>query len=152
LATVTGYAVRSDNGIGSGVWDCTPPPERPGARLAWLQKKLDLTLMSVGRIDAIWYEYVRHHTKGATIAAHVYGALQGKVHEFAYNNTIRCRGISEMDLKKLATGKARASKNQMKGVARQRFGIEPVDDNEADALCLLAVTMRPIPDWVKIYK
>lgn len=138
--------------VHSGAWVCTPRPGRPGTRLVTFRTYLNRLRDNVApkRIENVWYEYVRHHTKGAVQAAHVYGALQGALQEWCEVNGVRCRGISETDIKKLSTGNARASKKRMIAAAR-RMGYTPNDDNEADAICLLEVSRNVMATSTKIY-
>jgi Holliday junction resolvasome RuvABC endonuclease subunit len=85
-------------------------------------------------IDIVVYEEVRRHL--STDSAHVYGAFQGILTSWCEKNRIPYEAIPVGTIKKHATGKGNASKEQMIQAAQER-GHLPKDDNEADAIMLL---------------
>lgn len=85
-------------------------------------------------IDAVYFEEVRRHA--STDAAHVYGGFLGMLNAWCEHHQIPYQGVPVGTIKKHATGKGNASKDDMVAAARNR-GFAPADDNEADALALL---------------
>ena len=70
-------------------------------------------------------------------AAHAYGGFMAHLTAWCEHHQIPYQGIPVGTIKKHATGKGNASKDEMIAAARQ-LGHSPADDNEADALALLA--------------
>ncbi|GHT98694.1 hypothetical protein FACS1894126_4420 [Alphaproteobacteria bacterium] len=54
---------------------------------------------------------------------------------------VKCTGIPVGTIKKFATGKGNASKEEMIAFAKSQ-GFTPVDDNEADALAILLLSLK----------
>jgi Holliday junction resolvasome RuvABC endonuclease subunit len=78
-----------------------------------------------------------HHRGGA--ATEVGVGLSTRVQEVAALLDIpHYVAVHTATLKKWATGKGTASKDEMKAAARRLWGVEPSTFDEADALCLLA--------------
>ncbi len=77
---------------------------------------------------------MRRHV--STDAAHAYGGFLATLTAWCEHHQIPYQGVPVGTIKKHATGKGNASKEEMVASARVR-GHTPVDDNEADALALL---------------
>ena len=77
-----------------------------------------------------------HHRGGA--ATEVLVGMTTRVQEFAAEIGAEHEAVHTATLKKWATGNGRASKEQMIAAACERYGVAVRDDNEADALLLLA--------------
>lgn len=77
-----------------------------------------------------------HHRGGAPTELGV--GLTTRVQEFAAERRIEHAAVHTGTLKKHATGRGNAEKPAMIEAARRRWNVEPIDDNHADALCLLA--------------
>lgn len=90
--------------------------------------------MTAGQIDAVYFEEVRRHV--GTDAAHVYGGFVATLTAWCENNQIPYEGIPVGTIKKAATGRGNASKEEMIQAMRAK-GHNPKDDNEADALAIL---------------
>lgn len=133
LGTTTGFAIGEAKNVLSGTWDLKPSRGDGGgmrfvkfrARLAELRKTMPF--------GAVFYEEVRKHR--GTAAAHVYGGLQAVLTAWCEENNIPYEAVPVGTIKKYATGKGNADKEQMKEAVRG-WGYEPADDNEADALAL----------------
>lgn len=104
----------------------------PGVRFLnfhiWLRK-----LIKEQEPDWLYYEDVKRHV--GTIAAHVYGGLLSQVQMICEAEKVAYIGIGVGTIKKHATGKGNAKKPQMIDAAL-RYGLTPIDDNDADAICL----------------
>lgn len=86
------------------------------------------------RFDHVWFEEVRRHA--GTDAAHVYGGLMSQLQEFCEGKGIPYAGVPVGTIKKFATGSGNASKDLVIEAVK-RYGWDPKDDNEADAIALL---------------
>ena len=87
-------------------------------------------------IELVAYEEVRRHI--GTDAAHAYGGYQAILQKVCLNHFIEYKGVPVGTIKKHATGKGNASKEEMIVAANKFYpSINIKDDNHADALCLL---------------
>jgi len=86
-------------------------------------------------IDAVYFEEVRRHA--GVDAAHAYGGFLAHLTAWCEHHQIPYQGVPVGTIKKHATGKGNANKDAMISSARA-LGFDPQDDNEADALALLA--------------
>ena len=136
LGTTTGWALRSSDGaITSGSESFRPQRfEGGGMRFLrfkrWLAELKDMT----GGIDALHFEEVRRHV--STDAAHSYGGFLATLTAWCEHHQIPYQGVPVGTIKKHATGKGNASKDDVLSAMRA-LGHAPADDNEADALALL---------------
>lgn len=89
---------------------------------------------SVDGIDLVHFEEVRRHA--GIDAAHAYGGFMAHLTAWCEHHNIPYQGVPVGTIKKHATGKGNASKDDMIAAMAKR-GFAPVDDNEADALALL---------------
>lgn len=87
------------------------------------------------RLDAIYFEEVRRHS--SVQAAHVYGELSGALMAFCEEYAIPYSSVPVGTIKKAATGKGNASKQEMIAAAIHHYGIFAMTDDEADALGIL---------------
>jgi Holliday junction resolvasome RuvABC endonuclease subunit len=83
------------------------------------------------------FEEVRRHV--GVDAAHAYGGFMGQLMAWCEHHQIPYQGVPVGTIKKHATGKGNASKDEMVASVRAR-GHNPADDNEADAIALLYLT------------
>ena len=95
--------------------------------------------MAEGKPDLVIYERA-HHRGGA--ATEVCVGMTTRIQEEAERMGAEYVAVHTASLKKHATGSGRAGKAEMISAARERWGVEPIDDNEADALCLLAFAVE----------
>ena len=136
LGTTTGWALRgSDGTITSGTTGFRPQRfEGGGMRFLrfkrWLSELKDMT----GGIHALYFEEVRRHV--STDAAHAYGGFLATLTAWCEHPQIPYQGVPVGTIKKHATGKGNASKDDVLSAMRA-LGHAPADDNEADALALL---------------
>jgi len=137
LGTQTGWALRSrDGSIVSGS-ESFRPGRFEGGGMRYLRFKRWLTEIkhSVDGIDAVYFEEVRRHA--GVDAAHAYGGFLAHLTAWCEHHQIPYQGVPVGTIKKHATGKGNAGKEAMIAAAKAR-GLDPQDDNEADALALLA--------------
>ena len=85
-------------------------------------------------IDAVYFEEVRRHA--GVDAAHAYGGFLAHLTAWCEHHQIPYQGVPVGTIKKHATGKGNASKEEMVAAAVARYQWVK-DDNEADALALL---------------
>lgn len=113
--------------------------EGPGQRWLKFQAWLGQQYREAGELQIIYYELVMAHgTKQNpnTIAAHVYGGFEAHLQAWADRNRVQLVGVGVGTIKKSATGKGNAKKEQVIAAMRAR-GHRVIDDNHADALALL---------------
>jgi Holliday junction resolvasome RuvABC endonuclease subunit len=140
LGTQCGWAalcVAPDRGIASayGTWDCSfrSGIDSASVRIEKFEKNLT-DILAVG-VDKVFYEIVRRHN--GVQASHVYGALKSKMQEVCDAHDVPYEGLGVQEIKKFATGKGNASKQDMIDAARRRgFTIPYLQDNTADAVCI----------------
>lgn len=139
LATKTGWATNIPRQSGVQTFD-VKRGESPGMRFlrcrAWLGEMLKL----LGGIDLICFEQA-HHRGGAATACCV--GLISQVQAFTAEHDIELMAVHTGELKRWATGKGNANKEEMIKAAQQR-GWSPQDDNEADAALLLEHALETI--------
>jgi len=148
-ALKTGYAL-GENGkiIESGVWDLTPrkatkkqPAEHKYYRLEKLYWKLfEYEDQNTKPLDRIIFEGAAGFMRGksAVESSHQFRAV---ILLWASLNDIPVTEVQPQDLKRWATGKGNADKDEMKKTSR-RYGYEGNDDNIADAILLLHFAME----------
>lgn len=140
LGTTTGWALRTRDGvIRSGSRSCAVGTlEGRGQR--WLKFRALLNELDAmaGEINAVYFEDVKNHS--AVLAAHVYGGFHAHLETWCELRRLRLVGVGVGTVKKNWTGAGNAKKPDMIAEARRR-GFAPVDDNHADALAILALSM-----------
>lgn len=134
LGTHTGWALRSDDGtVISGTEHFTPKRfEGGGMRYLRFQRWLDE--IGCHGLDAVYFEEVRRHA--GVDAAHAYGGFLATLTRWCEYHSIPYQGVPVGTIKKHATGKGNAKKEEMVA-AVQAKGYQVTDDNEADALAIL---------------
>jgi Holliday junction resolvasome RuvABC endonuclease subunit len=136
LGTQTGWALSAiDQPITSGS-ESFKPQRFEGGGMRYLRFKRWLTEIkqTVDTIDAVYFEEVRRHV--GVDAAHAYGGFLATLTAWCEHHQIPYQGVPVGTIKKHATGKGNASKDEMIRAVIKR-GFNPGDDNEADALALL---------------
>lgn len=103
---------------------------------AWLDR-----IHTLDPIDDVVFEEVRRHR--GTDAAHIYGGFLATLTNWCDANVLPFKGEPVGTIKKHATGKGNAQKDQMIAAA-VKWGFSPKDDNEADALALLRMRLEQI--------
>ena len=137
LGTRTGWAVLPRSGrIASGVSEFRPG-RFEGAGMAFLRFEKFLADLDrdAGPFDAVVFEEVRAHA--GTLAAQVYGGFLAHLTAWCERKPTPYLGVPVATIKRHVTGKGNAPKEDVIRAIRAR-GFLPKDDNEADALALLA--------------
>lgn len=136
LGTKTGWALQYlDGSIASGTQDLKPQRfEGGGMRFLRFKRWLNELKLSCSDINVVYFEEVRRHA--GVDAAHIYGGLLGHLSAWCEHHNIPYIGVPVGTIKKHATGKGNASKDEIIASVSKR-GHEPTDDNEADALAIL---------------
>lgn len=141
LGTTTGWALRPRDGeIAHGFVSFRPQRfEGGGMRFLRFKRWLSEIDTLAGDLQAVYFEEVRRHA--GVDAAHIYGGLMATLTAWCEHRNIPYQGVPVGTIKKHATGKGNASKDDM--IAAMRGHGHPVsDDNEADALALLHWAMH----------
>ena len=136
LGTHTGWALHHPDGTITSGTEHFKPQRFEGGGMRYLRFKRWLTEVKhcAGGIDAVFMEEVRRHA--GVDAAHAYGGFLATLTAWCEHHQIPYQGVPVGTIKKHATGKGNAGKDDMIAAAKAR-GHDPADDNEADALALL---------------
>jgi hypothetical protein len=136
LGTQTGWALRGNDGHITSGSESFRPQRFEGGGMRFLRFKRWLTEVkhACDGIDCLYFEEVRRHV--GVDAAHAYGGFLATLTAWCEHHRIPYQGVPVGTIKKHATSKGNASKDDMVAAIRVR-GHQPCDDNEADALALL---------------
>ena len=136
LGTTTGWALRGSDGSVTSGSESFRPQRFEGGGMLFLRFKRWLTELKTvaDGIDALHFEEVRRHV--STDAAHAYGGFLATLTAWCEHHQIPYQGVPVGTIKKYATGKGNAGKDEVIA-AMSVHGHTPSDDNEADALALL---------------
>lgn len=135
LGTHTGWALLQRDGSVTSGTEHFKPQRFEGGGMRFLRFKRWLNeVLTAGDINAVFFEEVRRHA--GVDAAHAYGGFMSHLTAWCEQHNIPYQGVPVGTIKKHATGKGNASKDEMVAAAKA-LGHAPNDDNEADALALL---------------
>lgn len=149
LGTTLGWALtKRDGSIHSGSEAFAPAKHGGhGGKFLAFMTHLNAVRNVHGDMNAVYYEDIKMH-KGV-LAAHAYGGFLAILQSWCHINRVPLYGIGFGAIKKGWTGKGNAKKDVMIAEAKLR-GFAPADDNEADALAILAIACtlegRPFPN------
>lgn len=139
-----GYGISNGTAIyRSGTWKNTA--KSPGRRWRDLERGIRNIVNTSLEMDEtsevgdvrMFYEDVKRHA--GTTAAHVYGGHLAILQSQCEMYGVQPVGLPVGRIKKFATGKGNASKQEMIDAAKNRWsGIPIIDDNHADALWITA--------------
>lgn len=140
LGTTTGWALRGADGrIVSGSQSFKPGRfEGGGMRYLRFRRWLTETKAAADGLAEVHFEEVRRHA--GVDAAHAYGGFLATLTAWCEHHGIPYSGVPVGVIKKHATGRGNADKAAMLDAVRA-LGHDPQDDNEADALALLACVL-----------
>ena len=136
LGTTTGWALRTPDGVITSGTQSFRPQRFEGGGMRFLRFKRWLTELKAHAdgIDSLHFEEVRRHV--STDAAHAYGGFLATLTSWCEHHQIPYEGVPVGTIKRHATGKGNAGKEEVVAAMRGR-GHAPADDNEADALAIL---------------
>lgn len=136
LGTHMGWALRSRSGAISSGTNHYRPGRFEGAGMAFVRFGgwLDDVSRNGGPLASVVFEEVRAHA--GTLAAQAYGGFLAHLTAWCERNSVPYLGVPVATIKRHATGKGNAPKDEVIAAMRAR-GFTPGDDNEADALALL---------------
>ena len=139
LATTTGWAVESEGVVTSGTISFKSS-RYEGGGMRYLRFRTWLRdMFETVKPEVVYFEEVRRHL--STDAAHVHGGLLAVLTAECEAKECPYQGIPVGTIKKAATGSGSAKKAAMiEAAARLYPDQEIVDDNQADALCILHTT------------
>jgi Holliday junction resolvasome RuvABC endonuclease subunit len=140
LGTRTGYAILKNNLITIGTRKLKHDKRASGRRFLDFRNWL-IQLIRAHNIYRVFFERVYRHS--GTEAAHVYGAFMYTLAAVCEELHVKCAGIPVTTIKKFATGKGNASKEDMINFAKS-WGYNPLDDNSADALAILLTGLHAL--------
>jgi Holliday junction resolvasome RuvABC endonuclease subunit len=134
--------LRSTSGAISSGTNLYKPGRFEGAGMAFV--RFEGWLNDIARsspLGSVVFEEVRAHA--GTLAAQVYGGFLAHLTAWCERQAVPYLGVSVATIKRHATGKGNASKDEVIAAIR-KLGFKPGDDNEADALALLdwAISQR----------
>lgn len=129
----------------SGSWDLRPNRfEGGGMRFVRFKAALDDLLHKENAEEIfVFFEEVAAH-KG-TAASHIYGGLLAILTAECESRGIPYQGLPVGTIKKHATGKGNANKNDMMARADMRFG-KVKNADQADALWVLDLGLKQLPE------
>lgn len=116
-----------------GVWDFnTRKDESSGMKMLRFKAKL-IEVCKLSNIQLIVYERVAGFHKNSIIHA---AKMVSIIETFCEEAHIEYRAYSAKEIKKFATGNGNASKQMMIEAAKEKFGYDGNNDNEADAISM----------------
>lgn len=140
LGTTTGWMLKQKGAQAHGFWKLKGDRfEGGGMRYLRFEHKLK-EMHKATPLQMIVFEKVRRHN--GTDAAHVYGGLLAVLTKFGEEHGIPYSGESVQAIKKFITGKGNAGKPQMIAAVRKHGFDAVVDENEADAIALMLLTLE----------
>lgn len=139
LGTTTGYAILYNDNIYSGVRSFKQRPLSKGGRRFMLFRDWLIGIINKYDVTNVYYEDVKRHL--GTDAAHCYGGFLYHMAAVCEEFCIPYIGFPVGSIKKTATGKGNATKEDMLKAAYGN-GFKPKDHNEADALAILLMAIR----------
>ena len=131
IASKTGWCIDMNL---YGTWDFkTRKDESMGMKLIRFKAKLK-EIYKLENFDIVAYE----RPAGRHAHAIIHQAkLIGIVEKFCEENNVEYKSYSASEIKKFATGKGNANKQQMIDAAKAKYDYLGDDDNEADAIHML---------------
>lgn len=128
-STKCGWAVKN----AFGTWDLKPKrDESIGMRVVRFKAKLSEVIESLN-IEIVVFERPGGRNTGAIITQ---SELQGVIKLYCEEKGVDYKAYSSSEIKKFATGKGNSGKPEMIKAAKDKYGYQGTDDNEADALHL----------------
>lgn len=136
-ATKTGWAHSNGN---SGTWNLGPAEDGQGRRLIRLRAHIHGVHRMFG-IDKIYSEAASFGSINPNTQA-FHNELRGVIRMVAEEIGASFHEHHPTTIKAFATGNGRADKEQMMAACWKLLGVNPIDDNHADALWILDMAKR----------
>ena len=128
IASLTGWCLEPNL---YGTWNLkTLKDESIGMKLIRFRAKLS-EIHELEKLDVILYERAAGQHKSSIIHE---AKMIGIVEEWCETNGVDYTCYSATEIKKFATGKGNAGKPAMIKAAKEKYGYDGDDDNEADAI------------------
>jgi len=142
-----GWACCSNGEIMSGMWDTRVKLRKEGGGMRYLrlEKQMNEFFDKLDeKVDCLFFEEVRRH-KGVD-AAHVYGGVVATITKVCEQREIPYASVPVGTVKKRATGKGNAGKEDMVAAANREFGLGLSDkeNDRADALWILVCGIEEV--------
>lgn len=114
-----------------GVWDFSiKRDESSGMRLVRFKSKLN-EILQLEQINIVVFERsAGFHISAVIVQSELHGVLKLCLEE----NKLEYKAYSAAEIKKFATGKGNSGKPLMIQAAKEKYGYDGDDDNEADAI------------------
>ena len=112
----------------------------------WLD---DIKGLAGGTLGEVYFEEVRRHL--GVDAAHVYGGFLATLTSWCEREGVAYQGVSVGSIKRHATGKGNASKQEVINSLKTKGYRLLADHNEADALALLELSLIHISEPTRPY-
>lgn len=139
LGTKCGWAIGVSH---NGVWNLKPSTHETAGR-RWVRFRNELE--NIRKLNLVLVVYEEVHMHMGVEAAHVYGGLVAILQQWCLDYAIEYQGVGVGTIKKHATGKGNANKDAMiKAAVKLYPAVNVIDDNHADALCLLHYALNKI--------
>jgi len=137
IATNTGWKTET----ASGVWNLKPARgESEGMRVVRFKSKVR-ELIEIESITLVSYERpAGMHKASIMVASEMVGVLK----DLCIEKGIELACYSATEIKKFATDKGNANKEQMIEAARKQYGYTGDSDDEADAIHLYHLTKKDV--------
>lgn len=135
LATKCGWAYATRDGKQRSGTERFAPGKSGGQRWVHMRQWLSETAREMGGVQVVYFEDVKRHV--SNLSARAYFGYLAIVEAWCATNNVPMVGVGVGTIKKAFTGKGNATKEDMIAEAERR-GIRVTDDNEADALAILA--------------
>ena len=137
IATKTGFRTETS----SGVWDFNKAKRGDSYGMRLIRFKSSLKeILNLEEIDIVVYERPAGQFKSSIIVA---SEMIGVLIALCEEKGIQYTAYSATEIKKFATGKGNAKKQDMIDAAIA-FGFNPHDDNEADAIHLYNLAKKDL--------
>lgn len=139
-AEICGWAI--DKNL-YGIWNLKiKRDESSGMKLVKFKAKIN-EICNLMNIELIVFERPGGRFKNDIIS---HAKFQAIIEDYCLSNNIQYKGYSSKEIKKFASGKGNANKNEMVEAAKKKFNYEGEDHNEADAICLLNLAISEFKD------
>lgn len=137
VASKTGWATKT----ASGTWDLNPKKdESKGMALIRFKAKLTEIVKLEGVNIIVFERPAGMHVSSVISQSEKHGVLK----LFCEENSIEYKAYSASEIKRFATGKGNAGKPAMIASCYHNYGIQPLDDNHADALHIYHLAIKDL--------